>query len=143
MSNEDIERIDDQGISAWDSHDADAWIDLLADDFVLTDWTMPEPIRTKDGAKQYFNGWVTAFPDMRLKLINRVVGEDAVAAEVEFMGTNTGPMVMAGNEIPPTNKAVTGRGTYFARIRGGKVTEFNAHPDVAGMMMQLGFMPQM
>jgi predicted ester cyclase len=75
--------------------------------------------------------------------MSRVVGEDAVAAEVEFAGTNTGPMVMAGNEIPPTNRTVTGRGTYFAHFRGDKVVEFSAHPDVAGMMMQLGFMPQM
>jgi predicted ester cyclase len=143
MAKEDLERIDDQGMSAWDSHDADAWVNLLADDFVLTDWTMPEPIRDKEEARQYFKAWVTAFPDMRLKQTTRIVGEDAVAAEVEFMGTNTGPMVMAGREIPPTNKGVIGKGTYFAHIRGGKVTEFNAHPDVAGMMMQLGFMPQM
>jgi hypothetical protein len=25
----------------------------------------------------------------------------------------------------------------------GKVVEFNSYPDIAGMMMQLGFMPQM
>ena len=143
MSKQDIERLDDQGMSAWDSHDADEWVSLFSDDFILTDWTLPEPITTKEAAKQYFNTWLRAFPDMRVKQTSRVVGDDAVAGEIEFMGTNTGPMVMAGNEIPPTNKAVTGRGTYFASIRGGKVTEFNAHPDVAGMMMQLGFMPQM
>jgi SnoaL-like polyketide cyclase len=62
---------------------------------------------------------------------------------VEFIGTNTGPMVMGSMEMPPTNKAVTGRGTYFARIRDGKVTEFSAHPDAAGMMVQLGLMPGM
>ena len=80
---------------------------------------------------------------MRVKQTNRVVGDDAVAAELEFTGTNSGPMIMAGNEIPPTNKTVTGRGSYIARVRDGKVVEFSAHPDVAGIMMQLGFMPQM
>ena len=44
---------------------------------------------------------------------------------------------------PPTNKAVTGRGSYIARFRDGKVVEFRSHPDVAGLMMQLGFMPPM
>ncbi|HEY3209555.1 MAG TPA: ester cyclase [Actinomycetota bacterium] len=143
MSKEEVERLDDQGMSAWDKHDPDAFVSLFADDFVWHDWTLPEPIRDKDGARQYFTGWITAFPDMRVKQTNRVVGDDAVAAEIEFIGTNTGPMVMAGNEIPPTNKTVTGRGTYIARVRGGKIAEFNSHPDVAGMMMQLGFMPQM
>jgi len=143
MSKEELERIDDQGMAAWNDHDADAFVGLLSDDFVWTDWTVPEPIRDRDQARQYFSSWATAFPDMQVKVVNRVIGDDAVAAEIEFTGTNTGPMSMGGMEIPPTNKAVTGRGTYIARIRDGKVVEFSSHPDAAGMMMQLGLMPKM
>ena len=143
MSKEDLERLDDRGMSAWNDHDAEAWVGLFADEFVWHDWSIPEPVRDQEGARQLFNAWITAFPDMRVKQISRVVGDDAVAAELEFAGTNTGPMVMGGNEIPPTNKTVTGRGSYIAHTRGGKVVEFRAHPDVAGLMMQLGFMPQM
>ena len=143
MSREELERIDDQGMASWDGHDAQGFADLFADDFVLTDLSLPEAIRTKDAAVGYAQAWFTAFPDMSVKQTNRVVGEDSVAAEVEFRGTNTGTMVMAGKEVPPTGKSVVGRGAYFARVRGGKVVEFNAHPDIAGMMMQLGFMPPM
>lgn len=143
MSKQDLERLDDQGLSAWESHDADAFVSLFADDFVWHDWTQPAPIRDKAAAKRYFNGWTTAFPDMRVKLITRVVGDDSIATEIEFMGTNTGPMVMGGKEIPPTNKPATGRGTYIARVKNGKIVEYRSHPDVAGLMMQLGFMPQM
>jgi hypothetical protein len=28
-------------------------------------------------------------------------------------------------------------------VKNGKVVEFNSYPDIAGMMMQLGFMAQM
>jgi steroid delta-isomerase-like uncharacterized protein len=143
MSKEELERLDDEGLAAWNSHDAEALAGLFADDFVWNDWTLPQPIRDKDGIRQYFNGWVTAFPDMQAKVTWRVVGEDEVASEIEFTGTNTGPMAMAGNEIPPTNKPVIGRGTYFLRVRDGKVVEFNSHPDVAGIMMQMGMIPQM
>ena len=143
MSRVDVERIDDQGIAAWDSHDADAFADLMADDFVWTDLTLPEPMRTKDEARQYAQAWFTAFPDMRIKETNRIVTDDAVAVELEFTGTNTGPMTMAGREIPPTGKTVLGKGAFFARIQDGKIVQFSSHPDVAGLMMQLGFMPQM
>jgi len=143
MSREEIERLDDQGMSAWDGHDAQAFVDLFAERFVVNDVALPEPITTKDGVRQYAQGWFTAFPDMNVKQVNRVVGEDAVAAEVQFTGTNTGVMMMAGKEIPPTGKTVIGKGTYFARVQDGKVVEFNSYPDIAGMMMQLGFMPQM
>ena len=143
MSREELERIDDQGMASWDSHDAQAFADLFADDFVLTDVAVPEPIRTKEGVHAYAQTWFTAFPDMSVKQTNRVVGDDSVAAQVEFTGTNTGPMAMGGKEIPPTGKSVVGRGAYFARLRDGKIVEFNGHPDIAGMMMQLGFMPPM
>ena len=80
---------------------------------------------------------------MRIKETNRIVTDDAVAVELEFTGTNTGPMTMAGREIPPTGKTVLGKGAFFARIQDGKIVQFSSHPDVAGLMMQLGFMPQM
>jgi predicted ester cyclase len=97
----------------------------------------------KDSIRQYFNSWMTAFPDMKIKSVKRVVEDDSVATEIEFTGTNSGPMMMGGNEIPPTTKSVTGRGSYMARIKDGKIVEFSSHPDIAGMMMQLGMMPQM
>jgi steroid delta-isomerase-like uncharacterized protein len=143
MSRDEIERLDDQGMTAWDAHDADAFADLFADEFTVNDVAVPEPITTREGVRQYAEGWFTAFPDMSVKQMNRVVSDDAVAAEVQFTGTNTGAMMMAGKEIPPTGKSVVGKGTYFVRVRNGKVVEFNSYPDIAGMMMQLGFMPQM
>ena len=143
MSKEELERLDDMGVSAWDNHDADAWAGIFADEFVIHDWTLPEPIRDVESNRGYFSAWMGAFPDMRVKQTSRVVGEDAVAGEVEFSGTNTGPMVMGGMEIPPTNKSVVGRGSCIAFVRDGKVVEFHSHPDAAGMMMQLGLMPPM
>jgi hypothetical protein len=82
----------------------------VRDDFVCDDWTVPEPMRDKEAIRQYFNAWMTAFPDMTAKQANRVVGDDAVAAEFEFTGTNTGTMKMGGMQMPPTNKTVVGRG---------------------------------
>lgn len=137
----EIEQIDEQGMAAWDRHDAPAFVALLAADFVWTDLTVPEPMRSRDEARQYMQAWFTAFPDMRVKQTNRVVGQDAVAAEVEFTGTNSGPMTMGGMEIPPTGRSVLGRGSYFARVEDGRIVRFSSHPDVAGVMMQLGLMP--
>ena len=65
------------------------------------------------------------------------------SGELEFTGTNTGPMNMGGQSVPATQKKITGHGDYFARIRDGKIVEFRTHPDVAGLMMQMGMMPTM
>ena len=142
MNEGEISQLDDRGLAAWDAHDPDAFVELFADDFVWYDWTTPEPIRDKEAAERYFNSWMRAFPDLKTRRVDRVIGDDAVATEIEWTGTNSGPLAMGDAELPPTNKTVTGRGTYMARARDGKVVEFRSHPDVAGMMMQLGMMPQ-
>jgi steroid delta-isomerase-like uncharacterized protein len=141
MTNAELEKLDDAGMTAWDSHDVDGFAALFADEFVWLDDTALTPMRSAEEIRQYMAGWYTAFPDMRIHTTNRVIGQDAVAAEVEFTGTNTGPLAMGGQEIPATGKAVTGRGCYFARARNGKIVEFHSHPDVAGLMMQLGLLP--
>jgi steroid delta-isomerase-like uncharacterized protein len=143
MQRQELAALDDKGMSAWTSHDPDAWVDMFADDFVYYDWTVPEPIRDKDTLRENFMAWMTAFPDMSLTAVDRVIGDDAVAAEIMFSGTNSGPMVMGGMEMPPTGKSAQGRGSYIARVRDGKIVEFRAHPDAAGVMMQLGLMPAM
>jgi hypothetical protein len=60
MSREEIERLDDQGMAAWDGHDAEGFANLFADKFAVNDVAMPEPITTKDGVRQYAQGWFTA-----------------------------------------------------------------------------------
>lgn len=141
MTRDELIAMDQAGMTAWDKHDVDGFANLFADSFVYTDDTMPAPMTSREAVRDYMQAWFTAFPDMRVRETNRVVDEDCVAAELEFTGTNTGPLAMGGQEMPPTGRAITGHGTYFARARDGRITEFHAHPDAAGMMMQLGLMP--
>ncbi|KRE45082.1 hypothetical protein ASG92_12170 [Arthrobacter sp. Soil736] len=141
MSRAEVEQLDDRGMAAWDQHDAAAFTALLADEFTFSDVMAPEPFRSREQVQAYMEGWFTAFPDMRVKTTSRVVTEDQVAAEVEFTGTNTGPLRMGSQEVPATGKSVTGTGTYFASIEDGKFVSFRAYPDVAGMMAQLELMP--
>ncbi|WP_426996881.1 ester cyclase [Pseudarthrobacter sp. N5] len=91
-------------------------------------------MRSRDQVREYMETWFTAFSDMRSKTTNRVVSEDQAAAEIEFTGTNTGPLLMGGQEIPATGRAVTGTGTYFASVRNGKIVSFRAHSDISAIM---------
>ncbi|MEZ2390380.1 ester cyclase [bacterium RCC_150] len=138
---EEVRQLDERGMAAWDQHNADDFAGMFAGEFTLSDPTLPEPLHSTDQVRQYMETWFTAFPDMHVRSVNRVVSEDAVAAEIEFTGTNTGPFVVGGMEMPATGKTVKGGGTYFASVRDGKITSFSAHPDVVGMMAQLGMMP--
>lgn len=138
---QELARLDDAGMAAWDSHDADALLALFADEFVWRDVAVPEPITTEAGVREYLDTWFTAFPDLRSRSLNRVIGEGSIAAELEFTGTNTGPLRMGDSELPATGVSVVGHGSYFSRVRDGKIVEFSSYPDLAGLLMQLGAIP--
>lgn len=142
MSKGELQRLDEQSLAAWDSHDPDAFVEAFADNFIWHDWALAEPITDKEAARRYFASWVRAVPDLKTTSVRRVVGDDSVATEVQWVGTNTGPFAMGGNELPPTNKVLTGRGSYMWWAREGKIVEFHSHPDLAGIMMQLGLIPE-
>src|SRR6266508_1609067 len=97
-------------MAAWSAHDADRALALLSEDVVWQDVASPEPMHGKAAIRPYLQGWFTAFPDLNARVKNRVVSEDQVAAEVEFTGTNSGPMQMAPGApaMPATGKQVKG-----------------------------------
>jgi steroid delta-isomerase-like uncharacterized protein len=143
MSVQENLKLDEENIAAWNAHDADRSLALLSDDATWHDVGSPQPFSSKDAIRQYIQGWFSAFPDMKVTVKNRVVTEDQIASEIEFMGTNTGALYLAPGVplIPPTGKMVNGKGTYFVRVKNGKAVEVHTYPDAAGMMIQLGLMP--
>jgi steroid delta-isomerase-like uncharacterized protein len=142
MSIQDNLKADDEEIAAWNAHDVERAAAVFPDDIVWLDTGSPQPLQGKDALRQYLQGWFTAFPDIKITVTNRVASEDQVASELDFTGTNSGPLQLApGMTIPATGKKVNGKGTYFVRFKDGKPVEVHSYPDLAGMMMQLGLMP--
>jgi steroid delta-isomerase-like uncharacterized protein len=144
MSVKDNIKLDEEFIASWNAHDPDRALALLSNSVVWQDVGSPEPMRDRAVIRAYIQSWYTAFPDLSSVTKNRVVSEDQVAAEVQFTGTNSGPLQMAPNAppMPATGKKVTGKGTYFIRVQNGKAVEVHTYPDGAGLMMQLGLMPE-
>ena len=143
MSIQDNIKLDEEEIAAWNAHDAERAAAIFPENVVWIDTGSPQPLQGKDAIRQYLQGWFTAFPDIKLTVKNRVVTEDQVAAELEFVGTNNGPLQFGPGTpaLPATGRIVNGRGTYFVRFKNGKPVEVHSYPDAAGMMMQLGLMP--
>ena len=141
MSIQDNIKQDQEEIAAWNAHDVERALAVFADNVTWQDTGSPQAMN-KDGIRQYLQGWFSAFPDIQITVINRVVTEDQVAAEINFSGTNSGDLQLApGATIPATGRKVNGKGTYFVRFQDGKPVEVHSYPDLAGMMMQLGQMP--
>lgn len=139
MNANDLLKLHEIVVDSWSRHDVKKWLTIMDDNIVFYDTGHHEPIRGKAALEKYFNAWIVAFPDFKMKSLNTVLAGNDIAAEVEGSGTNKGSLISRGQpEIPPTNKKMTSRFSYFAKVRNGKVVECHVYTDVAGMMAQLG-----
>ena len=90
-----------------------------------------------EGARQTFDMFLTAFPDLHFTVEDLIEEGDRVAARVTMSGTQQGAFM----GVPPTGKHVTITGIDINRFVGGKSVEHRVEMDAFGMMQQLGVIP--
>jgi steroid delta-isomerase-like uncharacterized protein len=78
------------------------------------------------------------FPDMKLRVLNEIASDDAVACELEYSGTHQGTLKTPQGDIPPTGRKIVMRVFNIWEFHNGKVTHLRTYYDTAGMMQQLG-----
>lgn len=139
MTANDLLKLHEQVIDSWNRHDSKKFLALMDENVVFNDTGIPRPIKGKAEVEKYFTEWIAAFPDFKMKTLNTVISDDCIAAEVECSGTHTGSLKTFDRpEIPATNKKLTSRISFFAKVKNGKTIDVRIYSDVAGMMTQLG-----
>jgi steroid delta-isomerase-like uncharacterized protein len=121
---------------AWNAHDPDAVAAIFAEHAVIRDVGSPDPpVEGRDAIRDRVAGLMAAFPDLHLRQLDLVVGEDANADRWEFTGTHRGEFLgMAG-----TGRAISVEGCTFSRFdEHGLVVEDVNFWDVPALLAQLG-----
>jgi steroid delta-isomerase-like uncharacterized protein len=114
----------------------------LTDDVEVVAYIGPGLVfRGKDGFRDFMAGWRTAFPDIRVQIENQIATDTTVVNECSATGTQTGPLVSPGGEIPATGRQVTLRFCEIWRVRDGKITGLHNYQDSGTLLTQLGVMP--
>ncbi len=116
----------------------DEVIELVADDYVGHVPGAPEPIRGKEGFRGFIDAYLTGFPDGKITVDEVIAEGEIVAHRWTATGTNTGELM----GMPPTGKQVTVTGIAYARIVDGQLREDWTSWDTAGMLQQLGVIPE-
>ena len=133
--------ISERFTEAINNHDADAIAALYSDDAVAIDpfgeW------RGKEAIVESWRGFFEAFPDIRGSDERSYDAGDTAINEWRGSGTHTGPLrTPDGEEIPPTGRRMTLRGSDFITVRGGLITEHRTYFDQMEMLSQLGLIPE-
>ena len=119
--------------------DADALAALYAEDAVLYHPLTPGGVRGRDAIAASEQGLFDAFSDVEVELRSVLEGGSECAGELLIHATNTGPLDLAGETIPPTGRRVELPSVWWLTLRGdGLITEERDYMDAAGFMTQLG-----
>jgi steroid delta-isomerase-like uncharacterized protein len=110
--------------------------ETIADDFIEHE-EFPGIEPNKEGVKQFFALFRSAFPDLKLEAHEIVVESDLLCARATFSGTHQGEFM----GMPPTGKQIKVEGFDMVRFRDGLVTEHWGLMDAMTMMQQLGAIP--
>ena len=111
--------------------------ELIADEFVEHE-EFPGISQDKDGVRQFFTVFRTAFPDMRMEAHEVLVDGDLACVRGTTSGTHQGDFM----GMPPSGKRFEVTGFDLVRVRDGQVIEHWGLMDAMKMMQQLGAMPE-
>jgi|SRR3990172_12621891 len=127
-----------ENIEAFNNGDWNRLKNCLASDAVYFD--APTRRRLK-GAGQFveeYQNWKNAGPDCKGKITNSFASGNIVVVEVNWKGTNTGPI--AGQ--PPTGKVWDVDGCQVITMENGKIKELHQYYDMLSLLQQLGMAPK-
>jgi len=138
LSREVMQRGTEDFYAAINTHNIDKILARM-DDSVVDHQLPPEMPNGKEGAGAFFSMMFAAVPDMKFEILDVLVSGNRVAIRSRVTGTQSGPFM----EMPATGKPFDVEGIDIVNVNDGElVTEHWGIFDFAGMMMQVGLIPQ-
>ena len=137
MSEQDNMKHARQVIDAWNSHDVERFVKLLDEKPVIESDTLSHTVTGKDAARQFYLGYVTAFPDLHFEIDQMLATGEYVVTRWTAKGTHRGDLM----GLPPTSRSVVTHGCNVAEYRNGKAVHDHIYWDSGSLLRQLGVLP--
>ena len=128
--------------NGWNSHDVATVQELFADDVVIYEPLVPEPLKGKAGLAGFFGPLFNTYPDIHFQPESKIVQGDEVVSFEIVTGTMTGRgRNAAGQEIEPTGKSFNIKGAIRIRYNdAGKIDLVDIYWDRYLLFQQLGLL---
>jgi steroid delta-isomerase-like uncharacterized protein len=108
---------------------------ILDPDFVIH---VPEDHRGVDGLLDMVGAFRSALPDLEVTVDHQFAADDYVASRFTVRGTHDGALF----GVPPTGREVAMTGIAVSRCEDGRIAEEWELVDVAGLLQQVGALPE-
>jgi steroid delta-isomerase-like uncharacterized protein len=124
-------------LAAWNSHDTDGVLELLAPDIIWEDLTFwPEVIQGREGVRAYVDRIWRVMHDVRFEEIGRFFDPQDRSGIVLFRQRGSAPEAFAGNPGFDTHGC-----DIFLAFDGELLSHYLASYDISEMMRQMELLP--
>jgi steroid delta-isomerase-like uncharacterized protein len=134
MSESDNAKYARAQVDSLNAHDINAYVSRIDDSYVGHSETSPGPVRGPEGARQSITALLTAFPDLKVEILNVITSGDFVVSQIRATGTHKG--TFAG--VAATNKTISIQGCNVIEVRNGKAVKGTLYSENATLFQQLG-----
>jgi steroid delta-isomerase-like uncharacterized protein len=122
-------------VAAVNHGDADGVVEHTADDVLWRDVALPMPLHGREALKAATQGYMAAFPDLRIEITSQTFAGPRLAQEWTATGTHRGELM----GLAPTGRATMSYGVTVATFDDdGLLIEGAAYWNPLAMMHQLG-----
>jgi steroid delta-isomerase-like uncharacterized protein len=126
-------------LAAWNSHVVEQVLSLCAPSYVGRDISQASSHQGHEGVRDYVGSYLRAFPDLELTADETIVQPDRLALAWTARGTHRGTLM----NIPSTGRAVRVRGVSILMVQDGLLSRALYMWDVAGLLRELGLLPDL
>lgn len=136
---ERLARLAAQLTAAWNAHDPQAAAALCAADYEGENVGEAMPHRGPEGMASSIAIYLTAFPDLHFTVDEVVIEGDRVVQGWRADATHSGPLM----NIPASGRSIHVRGASLLTFRAGKLWRAIYIWDVAGLLREIGLLPEL
>ena len=129
-------------LAAWNSHDAERLLGLIADDIVYDDAAWPATMRGHADVRTFLEHTWRAFPDLTFELVEGpYVRPDQPKAAFHWRARATHTGLIDPPGFAPTGRAVAFEGVDLHEYRDGRLARLRIAFDMMDISRQLGLLP--
>ena len=126
-------------IGIWNRQDIDRLVMFYAADYEGEDIGLGQTFYGISGFRTMANQYYSAFPDLSFTLTQTIVQDDCAAVSWISCGTHRGRIM----NIPATGRPIKVSGITTFTIRDGLVSRSSVLWDVAGLLRNIGVLPDL
>jgi steroid delta-isomerase-like uncharacterized protein len=140
MATAGLDRILEEFVTTWSSHDMDRVLPLYTADCTYEDVTLGAINHGKDELRGFGKLFISGFPDVTFELASQFVAVNGSWAAGEWMMTGTHRGDLPG--LPATGKPISIRGVSILELLDNKIRRCSDYWDMATLLKQIGLMAE-